>query len=186
MWHISWCMKARQESAKSGQRHYGSIPLIGAHQDGKVLMCLCLTLLIGGRTTKQNLGEYRLMWMTVTSDELSSYLKLTMEQVQPSFSVLTSNYIMLLSIWLLKLLCRVNYYQEGDHVHPHLDSSTAFRRALTTWASWVDRYIYPRQKVFFLISSPPHFRYAPWLFSVQYNTSKFQCCCSLFCASRLM
>ena len=78
----------------------------------------------------------------------------------------TSNYIMLLllSIWLLKLLCRVNYYQEGDHVHPHLDSSTAFRRALTTWASWVDRYIYPRQKVFFRSSSPSHFRYV----TVQY------------------
>jgi len=56
----------------------------------------------------------------------------------------------------------VNYYQEGDHVHPHLDSSTAFRRALTTWASWVDRYIYPRQKVFFLISSPPHFSGGEW------------------------
>ncbi|OEL18792.1 Protein trichome birefringence-like 6 [Dichanthelium oligosanthes] len=53
----------------------------------------------------------------------------------------------------------VNYYQEGDHVHPHLDASTAFQRALTTWASWVDRYINPRKtRVFFRSSSPSHFR----------------------------
>ncbi|RLN17966.1 protein trichome birefringence-like 6 [Panicum miliaceum] len=57
----------------------------------------------------------------------------------------------------------VNYYQEGDHVHPHLDSSTAFRRALTTWASWVDRYINPRQtQVFFRSSSPSHFSGGEW------------------------
>ncbi|KAF8721523.1 hypothetical protein HU200_023030 [Digitaria exilis] len=56
----------------------------------------------------------------------------------------------------------VNYYQEGDHVHPHLDSPTAFQRALTTWASWVDRYINPQQtRVFFRSSSPSHFRYGP-------------------------
>ncbi|KAJ1297455.1 hypothetical protein BS78_01G377600 [Paspalum vaginatum] len=57
----------------------------------------------------------------------------------------------------------VNYYQEGDHVHPHLDSSTAFQRALTTWASWVDRYINPhRTRVFFRSSSPTHFSGGEW------------------------
>ncbi|CAL4930648.1 unnamed protein product [Urochloa decumbens] len=57
----------------------------------------------------------------------------------------------------------VNYYQEGDHVHPHLDASTAFQRALTTWASWVDRYINPRQtRVFFRSSSPSHFSGGEW------------------------
>uniref|UniRef100_A0A453I8T5 Uncharacterized protein n=1 Tax=Aegilops tauschii subsp. strangulata TaxID=200361 RepID=A0A453I8T5_AEGTS len=56
----------------------------------------------------------------------------------------------------------LNYYQEGDTVHPHLDASTAFHRALTTWASWVDRYIDPRKtQVFFRSSSPSHFRFAP-------------------------
>jgi hypothetical protein len=84
MWHISWCTKARQESARSAQRHYGSIPLIGAHQDGKVRMCLCLTLPIGGHITKQKLGEYWLLWMTVTSDERNSYLKSTVKQIKPS------------------------------------------------------------------------------------------------------
>ncbi|CAD6203343.1 unnamed protein product [Miscanthus lutarioriparius] len=57
----------------------------------------------------------------------------------------------------------VNYYQEGDHVHPHLDASTAFQRALTTWASWVDRYINPQlTQVFFRSSSPSHFSGREW------------------------
>ncbi|KAF8683896.1 hypothetical protein HU200_044840 [Digitaria exilis] len=57
----------------------------------------------------------------------------------------------------------VNYYQVGDHVHPHLDSSTAFQRALITWASWVDRYINSRQtRVFFRSSSPSHFSGGEW------------------------
>ncbi|WVZ56699.1 hypothetical protein U9M48_007193 [Paspalum notatum var. saurae] len=57
----------------------------------------------------------------------------------------------------------VNYYQEGDHVHPHLDASTAFQRALTTWASWVDHYINPhRTRVFFRSSSPTHFSGGEW------------------------
>ncbi|XP_048571265.1 protein trichome birefringence-like 6 [Triticum urartu] len=57
----------------------------------------------------------------------------------------------------------LNYYQEGDTVHPHLDASTAFHRALTTWASWVDRYIDPRKtQVFFRSSSPSHFSGGEW------------------------
>ncbi|OAY81747.1 Protein trichome birefringence-like 6, partial [Ananas comosus] len=52
----------------------------------------------------------------------------------------------------------VNYYQEGDRVHPRLDVSTAFRKALTTWASWVDQHVNPRKtQVFFRSSSPSHF-----------------------------
>ncbi|KAF9604579.1 hypothetical protein IFM89_008023 [Coptis chinensis] len=57
----------------------------------------------------------------------------------------------------------VNYYQEGDQVHPYLDASTAFRRALTTWASWVDKHIPPgKTKVFFRSSAPSHFRGGQW------------------------
>ncbi|CAH9088909.1 unnamed protein product [Cuscuta epithymum] len=52
----------------------------------------------------------------------------------------------------------MNYYQEGDQVHEHLDVSIAYRRALTTWASWVDTYINPaKTQVFFRASSPSHF-----------------------------
>ncbi|XP_066355505.1 protein trichome birefringence-like 6 isoform X1 [Miscanthus floridulus] len=57
----------------------------------------------------------------------------------------------------------VNFYQEGDHVHPYLDASTAFQRVLMTWASWVDHYINPRQtRVFFRSTSPSHFSGGEW------------------------
>ncbi|KAL3517369.1 hypothetical protein ACH5RR_019958 [Cinchona calisaya] len=53
----------------------------------------------------------------------------------------------------------INYYQEGDQIHPRLEVSVAFRRALETWASWVDKYVNPRQtRVFFRSSAPSHFR----------------------------
>ncbi|KAF8401330.1 hypothetical protein HHK36_012264 [Tetracentron sinense] len=57
----------------------------------------------------------------------------------------------------------VNYYQEGVQVHPHLDVSTAFRKALMTWASWVDKHITPgKTQVFFRSSAPTHFRGGQW------------------------
>nr|GMD02646.1 protein trichome birefringence-like 6 [Ipomoea batatas]GMD24985.1 protein trichome birefringence-like 6 [Ipomoea batatas]GME08956.1 protein trichome birefringence-like 6 [Ipomoea batatas] len=57
----------------------------------------------------------------------------------------------------------VNYYQEGDRVHPRLDGSTAFQKALSTWASWVERYINPRKtRVFFRSSAPSHFSGGQW------------------------
>ncbi|KAJ4727811.1 Protein trichome birefringence-like [Melia azedarach] len=57
----------------------------------------------------------------------------------------------------------INYYQEGNQVHPQLDVSTAFRRALTTWGSWVDKRINPRKtQVFFRNSAPSHFRGGQW------------------------
>ncbi|EOX95266.1 Trichome birefringence-like 6 [Theobroma cacao] len=57
----------------------------------------------------------------------------------------------------------INYYQEGNQVHPRLDVSTAFRRALMTWASWVDRHINPgKTQVFFRNSAPSHFRGGQW------------------------
>lgn len=57
----------------------------------------------------------------------------------------------------------INYYQEGNQVHPRLDVSMAFRRALMTWASWVDRHINPRKtQVFFRSSAPSHFRGGQW------------------------
>ncbi|KAL2507554.1 Protein trichome birefringence-like 6 [Forsythia ovata] len=57
----------------------------------------------------------------------------------------------------------INYYQERDQVYPRLDASTAFQRALTTWSSWVDKYINPRKtKVFFRSSAPSHFSGGLW------------------------
>ncbi|XP_010921490.2 protein trichome birefringence-like 6 [Elaeis guineensis] len=57
----------------------------------------------------------------------------------------------------------VNYYQEGDQVLPHLDVSTAFRKALMTWASWVDQHVAPgKTRVFFRTSAPSHFSGGEW------------------------
>ncbi|XVF22086.1 hypothetical protein REPUB_Repub12eG0143500 [Reevesia pubescens] len=57
----------------------------------------------------------------------------------------------------------INYYQEGNQVHPRLDVSTAFRKALMTWAAWVDRHINPgKTQVFFRNSVPSHFRGGEW------------------------
>ncbi|KAM7275817.1 hypothetical protein ACFE04_017683 [Oxalis oulophora] len=57
----------------------------------------------------------------------------------------------------------INYYQDKDQVHPKLDVSIAFRRALMTWSSWVDRYINKRKtQVFFRSSSPSHFSGGQW------------------------
>ncbi|KAF7153442.1 hypothetical protein RHSIM_Rhsim01G0291200 [Rhododendron simsii] len=57
----------------------------------------------------------------------------------------------------------INYYQERGQVHPHLDVSTAFQRALVTWASWVDKHTNPgKTQVFFRSSAPSHFRGGQW------------------------
>ncbi|KAF7804925.1 protein trichome birefringence-like 6 [Senna tora] len=57
----------------------------------------------------------------------------------------------------------INYYQEGSLVHPQLNVSIAFRKALMTWASWVDRHINTRKtQVFFRSSAPSHFRGGEW------------------------
>ncbi|KAH9730779.1 protein trichome birefringence-like 6 [Citrus sinensis] len=57
----------------------------------------------------------------------------------------------------------INYYQEGDQVLPRLDVFTAFKRALMTWASWVDKRINPRKtQIFFRNSAPSHFRGGQW------------------------
>ncbi|KAH9319059.1 hypothetical protein KI387_020828, partial [Taxus chinensis] len=57
----------------------------------------------------------------------------------------------------------VNYYQEGDQVLPQLDVLTAFRRALMTWASWLDTHIdVKKTQVFFRSYSPSHFWGGQW------------------------
>ncbi|XP_038903005.1 protein trichome birefringence-like 6 [Benincasa hispida] len=57
----------------------------------------------------------------------------------------------------------INYYQERDQVLPRLDVDIAFRRALTTWATWVDKYIDTKKtRVFFRSSAPSHFRGGQW------------------------
>uniref|UniRef100_A0A803KPF5 Trichome birefringence-like C-terminal domain-containing protein n=1 Tax=Chenopodium quinoa TaxID=63459 RepID=A0A803KPF5_CHEQI len=58
---------------------------------------------------------------------------------------------------------RINYYQEGKQVYPHLDAIAAYKKALLTWATWVDRYINPHTtQVFFRSTAPAHFRGGQW------------------------
>ncbi|CAH9068033.1 unnamed protein product [Cuscuta europaea] len=57
----------------------------------------------------------------------------------------------------------INYYQEGDQVHGHLDILMAYERALMTWALWVDTHINPaKTRVFFRTSSPSHYSGGQW------------------------
>ncbi|KAL5759859.1 hypothetical protein ACOSQ2_018697 [Xanthoceras sorbifolium] len=56
-----------------------------------------------------------------------------------------------------------DYYQEGNYVHPRLKVLEAYKRALTTWARWVDTNIDSnRTQVFFRGYSVTHFRGGQW------------------------
>uniref|UniRef100_A0A7N0THU2 Trichome birefringence-like N-terminal domain-containing protein n=1 Tax=Kalanchoe fedtschenkoi TaxID=63787 RepID=A0A7N0THU2_KALFE len=55
------------------------------------------------------------------------------------------------------------YYQEGSHVYDQLDVGKAFRKAMTTWARWVDANINPwRTTVVFRSYSASHFIGGEW------------------------
>ncbi|KAK4441508.1 protein trichome birefringence-like 1 [Sesamum alatum] len=55
------------------------------------------------------------------------------------------------------------YYQEGDHVHEHLDVVEAFDKAMTTWARWLEANINPmKTHVFFRGYSFSHFSKGEW------------------------
>ncbi|CAA0833710.1 Protein trichome birefringence-like 2 [Striga hermonthica] len=56
-----------------------------------------------------------------------------------------------------------DYYQEGNYVHPRLKVLEAFKRALATWARWVDKNIdVNKTEVIFRGYSVTHFRGGPW------------------------
>ncbi|CAK9158156.1 unnamed protein product [Ilex paraguariensis] len=56
-----------------------------------------------------------------------------------------------------------DYYQEGDHVYPRLKVLEAYKRALATWARWVDKNIDGnRTQVIFRGYSVTHFRGGMW------------------------
>ncbi|XP_074316616.1 protein trichome birefringence-like 6 [Silene latifolia] len=56
-----------------------------------------------------------------------------------------------------------NYYQEGNEVYPHLDPITAYKKALATWATWVDKNVNPQKThIFFRSTAPAHFREGQW------------------------
>ncbi|KAK9154972.1 hypothetical protein Sjap_002452 [Stephania japonica] len=56
-----------------------------------------------------------------------------------------------------------DYYQEGSHIYGELNVVEAFRKALTTWARWVDANInHEKTLVFFRGYSSSHFRGGRW------------------------
>ncbi|KAL5545443.1 hypothetical protein UlMin_005130 [Ulmus minor] len=56
-----------------------------------------------------------------------------------------------------------DYYQEGSHVYGELNVLEAFRKALTTWARWVDANVNPHKSfVFFRGYSASHFSGGQW------------------------
>ncbi|KAL5100577.1 hypothetical protein RYX36_004904 [Vicia faba] len=56
-----------------------------------------------------------------------------------------------------------DYYQEGNHVHPRLKVLDAYKRALTTWAKWIDNNVDAnRTHVFFRGYSVTHFSGGQW------------------------
>ncbi|XP_039155837.1 protein trichome birefringence-like 2 [Eucalyptus grandis] len=56
-----------------------------------------------------------------------------------------------------------HYYQEGKYVHPRLKVLEAYKRALRTWAKWIDKNIHQtRTQVFFRGYSVTHFRGGQW------------------------
>ncbi|KAM3202868.1 protein trichome birefringence-like 2 [Capsicum annuum] len=56
-----------------------------------------------------------------------------------------------------------DYYQEGNHVHPRLKVLEAYKRAISTWARWVDQnFDGSRTQIIFRGYSVTHFRGGPW------------------------
>ncbi|XP_037462527.1 protein trichome birefringence-like 5 [Triticum dicoccoides] len=56
-----------------------------------------------------------------------------------------------------------NYYMEGDTLYPQFNSTEAYRRALRTWARWVDKNMDPNKSlVFYRGYSMAHFRGGEW------------------------
>lgn len=56
-----------------------------------------------------------------------------------------------------------NYYKEGDYIYPKFDAVEAYRRALRTWAKWIDKNVDPKkQMIFYRGYSSAHFRGGDW------------------------
>ncbi|KAL8488999.1 hypothetical protein ACS0TY_025052 [Phlomoides rotata] len=55
-----------------------------------------------------------------------------------------------------------NYYKEGDHIYPRFDAAEAYRRAITTWATWVKKNMQRKKLVIYRGYSSAHFRGGDW------------------------
>ncbi|KAJ3679232.1 hypothetical protein LUZ60_017243 [Juncus effusus] len=56
-----------------------------------------------------------------------------------------------------------NYYMEGDVLYPKFDAIEAYRRAIKTWAKWIEKNMDPtKNTVFYRGYSTAHFRGGDW------------------------
>ncbi|GAA0187107.1 hypothetical protein LIER_34395 [Lithospermum erythrorhizon] len=55
-----------------------------------------------------------------------------------------------------------NYYKEGDNIYPSFDAVEAYRRAMKTWAKWIDENISSEKLVIYRGYSSAHFRGGDW------------------------
>ena len=80
---------------------------------------------------------------------------------------------------------RKDYYQEGNRVYSELDVHDAYRRALNTWAKWVDSNVNPKETtVFFRGYSASHFRYTVlFLNPCSFSMMCYMSSCSLITTS---
>lgn len=122
---------------------------------GREQIFLCLIQGIGGPMGRRLGGT----WNSTSSP--NRYVMLLIMFV---FVCITPN---ALSIWLHGLACKTNvkcscsknYYKEGDYVYPRFDAVEAYRRAITTWATWIKKHIKREKLVFYRGYSSAHFRY---------------------------
>lgn len=76
-------------------------------------------------------------------------------------------YFVLLKAGLFLKTCRKGYYQEGNYVYDEMDGIEAYKRALTTWAKWIDSTVnFTSSLVFFRSYSPSHFRWINFYITV--------------------
>lgn len=87
---------------------------------------------------------------------------------------------------------RKDYYQEGNQVYSELNVHDAYRRALNTWAKWVDNNINPKKTtLLFRGYSASHFRFVePFLISYKFSSRRHiaikptdVCKCACFCCA---
>lgn len=65
---------------------------------------------------------------------------------------------------MMRCCYRKNYYKEGDYIYPKFDAVEAYRKAIETWAKWIDKNVDPGKLVFYRGYSSAHFRYCLFLF----------------------
>ncbi|KAK4481829.1 hypothetical protein RD792_012740 [Penstemon davidsonii] len=55
-----------------------------------------------------------------------------------------------------------NYYKEGNYIYPRFDPVEAYRRAIKTWAKWINKNAKNEKLVFYRGYSSAHFRGGDW------------------------